>query len=255
MRMSDRYRIPRRRVSFLFALAALVAPLNCARQTFGKGCVVLLFRGTGTSPNDVQAIESLLKSVGIHYSTIDAKQLRAATESHLLECQLLIVPGGNYLHMADGLSEDDISKIRIVVQRGLNYLGICAGAILAGQNEGKCLNLTSGVKFGFYSDVNRNVHKNVVAIETANGEKLDQYWEDGPQLNGWGKVISRYPDGSAATVQGKWGKGGVILCGFHPEAPASWRAGMTFTTSLAKSQSYALTLIYALLNGNELHHF
>jgi hypothetical protein len=52
--------------------------------------------------------------------------------------------------------------------------------------------------------------------------------EDGPQLTGWGSVVGRYPDGKPAIVEGRVGDGGAILSGVHPEAPDSWRRGLTF---------------------------
>jgi glutamine amidotransferase-like uncharacterized protein len=68
-------------------------------------------------------------------------------------------------------------------------------------------------------------------------------------------VVSKYPDGSAATVQGAVGKGWVILCGFHPEAPVSWRSGMEFATPVSSSNAYALSIIEAALDHRELPHF
>ena len=141
------------------------------------------------------------------------------TEAQLRRSQLLIVPGGNYIKIAQGMSAESMEKVRSSVDRGLNYLGICAGAILAGRTTGKSFDLTAGVQFDFYADVNRNLHKNVVSITDGEGETCDQYWEDGPQLDGWGTVVSKYPDGTAATVQGDFRRGRVILCGFHPERP------------------------------------
>jgi hypothetical protein len=233
-------------------IVALLAFGSCAPRTFEAGRPILLYNGPGTSPNDVKAIEAILQENKLSYCTLDAQQLAALTEAQLLSSQLLIVPGGNYIKMADGLSAESIEKIRNSVDRGLNYLGICAGAILAGRTAGKSFDLTSGVKFDFYADVNRNVHKNVVAIATAQEETCDHYWEDGPQLNGWGTVVSKYPDDCAATVQGDFGKGRVILCGFHPEAPESWRRGMSFTTPARVSHAYASQLIEATLNHRTL---
>jgi hypothetical protein len=58
------------------------------------------------------------------------------------------------------------------------------------------LNLTSGVRFGFYSAEERGIRKAAVAIAVAGGPTLDQYWEDGPQFTGWGAVVGKYPDGT-----------------------------------------------------------
>ena len=55
---------------------------------------------------------------------------------------------------------------------------------------------------------------------------------------GWGAVVGKYPDGTPAIVEGTSGKGWVILCGVHPEAPANWRQGMTFTTPATASEPY-----------------
>ena len=82
--------------------------------------------------------------------------------------------------------------------------------------------VTSCVKFHFYSAADRDIRKAAVPIAGAGTATLDQYWEDGPQLSGWGEVVGRYPDGNPAIVQGPSGNGFVILSGVYPEAPESW---------------------------------
>jgi len=89
----------------------------------------------------------------------------------------------------------------------VNYLGICAGAFLAGDSAPNGLNVASGVRFRFYAAEERGIRKAAVAITGSDGQSLDQYWEDGPQLTGWGAVVSKYPDGTAATVEGRVGQG------------------------------------------------
>jgi hypothetical protein len=121
----------------------------------------------------------------------------------------------------------------------LNYLGICAGGFFAGNSPYNGLNLTSGVRFGFYSAENHGIRKAAVAITSTDAPTLDQYWEDGPQFTGWGATVARYPDGTPAVVEGTVGSGWVILSGIHPEAPENWRRGITFTTSVGLDQAYA----------------
>ena len=89
----------------------------------------------------------------------------------------------------------------------------------------------------------------------AGSSPLVQYWEDGPQLTGWGDVVARYPDGTPAIVEGKVGDGWVILTGTHPEAPDSWRRGLGFADSAAVSRRYAAALIDAALNARVLEHY
>jgi len=47
----------------------------------------------------------------------------------------------------------------------------------------------------------------------------------------------------------------VILSGIHPEAPESWRRGLTFTTPASVDNAYAATLISAALNWIRLKHY
>jgi glutamine amidotransferase-like uncharacterized protein len=168
--------------------------------------------------------------------------------------RLLIVPGGNFVDMGNSLTSNTTANLRKAVQNGLNYLGICAGAFFAGNSPYNGLNLTSGVRFGFYSAENQGIRKAAVAITGVGQPTLDQYWEDGPQLAGWGAVVGKYPDGTPAVVEGTFGSGWVILSGVHPEAPERWRRGMTFSTPASADNAYAGMLIRAALNREALTH-
>ena len=137
----------------------------------------------------------------------------------------------------------------------MNYLGICAGAFLAGHGTYNSLNLTSGVRFGFYAAERRGIRKAAVAIAGVGTLPIEHYWEDGPELAGWGAVVGKYPDGTPAVVEGPSGKGWVILTGVHPEAPENWRRGMTFTTPASAANAYAGTLIEAALHGTRIPHY
>lgn len=216
---------------------------------------ILLFDGRGSSPGDVAAIESILDANRLEYATANSLQLNFLTASQIGEYRLLIVPGGNFESMGRRLTPAAAANIRTAVQGGLNYLGICAGAFFAGNSPYNGLNLTAGVRFPFYSAEFHGIRKTTVAIATAAGETLDQYWEDGPQLTGWGAVVAKYPDGTPAVTEGAFGSGWIVLSGVHPEATAEWRRGMTFTTPVAVDQTYAAALIQAALNRKALPHF
>ena len=216
---------------------------------------ILLFNGTGTSPGDVAALEKILTSEHLSYSTVDSPQLNGISESQIREYRLLIVPGGNFEHIGNNLNSSTTTNIRNAIQNGLNYLGICAGAFFAGNSPYNGLNLTSGSRFGFYAAEARGIRKAAVAITAAGGQTLDQYWEDGPQLTGWGAVVGKYPDGTPAIVEGTFGSGWVILTGVHPEAPTSWRRGIDFRTPVSIDNAYAVTLIRAALNRELLAHY
>lgn len=218
---------------------------------------VLLFTGTGTSSGDVAAIEAILKDGHLNFSTVNSTQLNRMTASQISRYRLLIVPGGNFVQMGNSLTASTIANVPNAVNSGLNYLGMCAGGLLAGSFPApyKSFNLSQGVKFGFYAAEAAGVRKAAVKIAVAEGPALDQYWEDGPQFTGWGEVVGKYPDGTPAIVEGQVGQGSVILSGVHPEAPVSWRRGLTFNTSVSADSAYAERLIIAALERTTLSHY
>ena len=216
---------------------------------------VLIFNGTGTSPNDVTAVESVVKAQGLAYQTANSSQLDGMSQSQLLAYKLFIVPGGNSITIGHNLSSKATSTVRNAVSQGLNYLGICAGGFFGGYSEYNGIDLTSGVWFNLYADYFKGIHKEAVAISFPGGTKLDIYWQNGPELSGWGQIIGKYPNGSTALTEGYWGKGFVILSGVHPEAPAGWRTGMNFFTPLDVDLAYAGTLVTSALNRVTLPHF
>jgi glutamine amidotransferase-like uncharacterized protein len=233
-------------LGILFLAACHRAPTQRAPT---HRAAIVLYGGKGASPGDVAALESLLRENHLEFDT--ASQL---DEAQLRDRRLLIMPGGNFITMSENFSRDTATKIRDAVHGGLSYLGICAGAFLAADSSFyNSLKLTPGTKFSFYADESRGIRKAAIPIRSR-GTTLEQYWEDGPQLAGWGSVVGRYPDGTPAIVEGTSGNGWVILSGVHPEATEDWRRGMTFQTSVEADRAYAATLIRAALERTPLPH-
>jgi glutamine amidotransferase-like uncharacterized protein len=216
---------------------------------------ILLFDGTGASENDVRALQSLLTNKKLPFVSVDSEELARMSASQLGKYRLIIFPGGNFVTMANELSSQTMANIRNAVHNGVPYLGICAGGFLAGRVRDKGLNFASGTKFAFYSAEASGVRKAAVAISAANEPTLDQYWEDGPQFTGWGTVVAKYPDGTAAAVEGRFGGGRVILLGVHPEAPESWRSGLAFRTPVKTDNDYAAGIIRSAVNGRPIAHY
>ena len=235
----------------VLAVFLLSTPVACSRAA----PEILLFDGSGTSANDVAALEGVLRDHGLGYAKAGSRRLNDMSRRELDSFRLLIVPGGNFEQMGNGLTPGAAAKVHAAVRDGLSYLGICAGAFLAGRSPYNGLDLTEGVRFDFYALEDRGVRKAAVPIAVAGGATLDQYWEDGPELTGWGDAVARYPDGTPAVAQGAVGQGWVILSGTHPEAPESWRRGMTFSTPVLEDQTYAAELIRAALERTRLAHF
>jgi glutamine amidotransferase-like uncharacterized protein len=239
----------------VFVIASLISAMTGCAVHDDKGAPVLLFNGTGTSPNDVAAVETILSNNHLTYAMVNSSRLNAMSESEIRGHRLLIVPGGNFIDIGNGLTSGTTANIRNAVQNGLSYLGICAGGFFAGDSPYNGLNLTSGVRFGFYSAEAQGIRKAPVTITVADAPALEHYWEDGPQFTGWGDIVGKYPDGTPAIVEGTFGRGWVILSGVHPEAPSNWRRGMSFTTPVTLDHAYAGTLIQAALNRVMLPHY
>ncbi len=93
------------------------------------------------------------------------------TASQFQPYRLLIVPGGNFEEIGNGLASDTTASIRDAVRGGLNYLGICAGAFFAGNSPYNGLNLTDGVRFNFVALEARGIRKAAVAITVAGSRR------------------------------------------------------------------------------------
>ena len=217
---------------------------------------VLVFNGAGASPTDVTALEGVLATLNIKYATADSTQLNAMSEPELGGYKLIIVPGGNSITIGESLTAQTASFIHGAVEAyGVHYLGICAGAFFGGYSIYNGVDLTGGVSFNFYADESKGIHIEPVEISFPSSAPLDVYWQDGPELAGWGAVVAKFPDGTPAIVEGQSGNGFVIFTGVHLEAPETWRASLAFTTPLSVDLAYAGTVVQAALSGNQLPHF
>jgi hypothetical protein len=148
------------------------------------GSDILLFNGRGTSPNDVAALEGILRDRSLRYATADSEKFGAMGDAELKAHRLLIVPGGNFEEIGIALTTDTAAKRRNAVGGGLSYLGICAGAFFAGASPYNGLDLTSGVMFPFYALEHQGIRKAPIVISTADVPPVEVYQEDGPQLTG-----------------------------------------------------------------------
>jgi glutamine amidotransferase-like uncharacterized protein len=244
-----------RGVTFSRLTPVVACLLAAACHSEPRPASILLFDGNGTSAGDVSAVETVLERAHLDYSTASSVQLNRMSPTQLHAYRLLIVPGGDFVKIGNGLTATTAANLRGAVRDGVNYLGICAGAFFAGNSPYNGLNLTSGMHFPFYAAEARGIRKAAVQIMIAGSSPIEQYWEDGPQLSGWGDVVAKFDDGTPAVAQGKFGDGSVLLLGTHPEAPDSWHRGLQFSASGEAARAYAGTLIDAALNARPLAHY
>jgi glutamine amidotransferase-like uncharacterized protein len=123
---------------FVIALPLIAAaitacgPRNHDPRNHGDAAPILLFTGSGASPGDVAALETILHANHLAYATVRSPELTTMTVEDLRRYRLLIVPGGDFVRIGDGLTPAGVARVRDAVHQGMNYLGVCAGAFLAG---------------------------------------------------------------------------------------------------------------------------
>ncbi len=109
---------------------AILFLLSCTRHKPTFNGSVLLFHGSGSSPNAVKALATILEECGMDFEAVDSRTLNEMTEDDLGRFRLIVFPGGNYVEMGNSLSLDTTQRLRKAIRGGVNYLGICAGGLL-----------------------------------------------------------------------------------------------------------------------------
>jgi glutamine amidotransferase-like uncharacterized protein len=235
------------------------APISSTTQTPAPArsytTAVLLYEGSGVSTSDAQSLEAILASAKISYTAVTSAQLNTMTAAQFASYGMFLVPGGTANTMSNSLTSSTIQLIQNAVsQDGMGYLGICAGAFLAGNYGSWGLALTSN-GFNYYVAESQGITEEAVQVSFPDGSQKGLIWYGGPKLDGFGSVVGKYPDGTIAIAQETSGKGFVLLSGVHPEAPASWRVGMTGADGTAEDFAYVVTLVQATLAHSPLPSF
>jgi len=97
-------------------------PLAQADALTPNSVPVLIFNGTGTSKNDVIAVQNVVSTAGLAYNMANSTQLDGMSQAQLAAYKLFIVPGGNSITIGRNLSSKATSTVRnAVAQNGLNY--------------------------------------------------------------------------------------------------------------------------------------
>jgi len=155
----------------------------------------------------------------------------------------LVLPGGWAPFQVATWGGEGTDAIRGFVEGGGHVLGVCAGAYAMAKDvrwDGAVfpypLGFFDGTADGPVVGLARwpdrgSVRLTVDAPGKTRGlepfAKLDVLYYGGARFVGGSgtTVLARYPDGSAAVVERKVGKGRVVLCGAHLERPAPAAGG------------------------------
>lgn len=194
---------------------------------------VLIYDGDGVMESSVDDIEDCLNTSNYENLTPNNKFKYSTTSTinsnTLSGYDILIMPGGN---AKTYLEDDDIdsNSIKLFVQGGKGYLGICAGAYAAS-------NYVDGYYhgWGITPDVNtknENYEGSLQISTTSAGSKLINgsittiHMQNGPAMytNNTQVIMATFADNNtgyqnyASIVADTYGSGRVILSGPHPEA-------------------------------------
>jgi len=193
----------------------------------------LIFNGTGVSVSDWQNTEIIVKSLGMNYHLANSAQLNAMTLDEIASFGLIIVPGGSGGTITGNLTTATRLNVRKAVRdRGVGYVGFCAGAWVAvgpeadtDQTAGYGMAVAKGdVLPYFWPDGNSSLVAAMVPVSFPDGSSRELVWWGGPSTPEWSDgVVARYKNGSPAISQTRSGKGFVVISGPHPEAPEGWR--------------------------------
>ena len=205
----------------LTRLAALA--LSLAFPQAAAAGTALVYDGPGLCDGCAEAAAAAVRLAGLDVVLAGPEAL----EADRLEGFDLVVVGGAEATMdiRRGMTKAQFRALRDYVRDGGRYLGLCAGAYLAGEvldDAGRVpgLRLFDGDAYPASPYAAR------VEPVTWDGRVVALYTQEaagfqlGPRFRG--EIVATYADGAPAAILARAGAGAIGLSGPHPEATADW---------------------------------
>ncbi len=210
---------------------------------------VLIYAGDAAAYGDPEALTEISQSHGLTSKTVTSDDLNAMSLDELSKFGAIAWPGGYAGVMSKSLTEQTRDNIRRAVQeRGVGFVGICAGAFIAVSPDTKSgLSVVTASELPYYHLEDEGTDDAMVGVTLTQGSERKLVWWGGPYLPEWkGGVIARYSDTHQPAIAQTWsGNGLVILSGPHPEAPEDWRTKLGLTDSDGLDQDLAGQMLVA----------
>ncbi len=191
-----------------------VGEMAAQAQATGRPAKMLIYSGSGTWAAEVSDTKQNLDALGIQYevknslSGVDYNQYAA-----------IFMPGGNAGTEGLGIGNSELGRLSAAVNNGLNYLGNCAGAFLAGRSGGNGLNMVNQ-NIDYVPDYNSKYGGGAqiaTPVKLWDGTTRDLMFYGGPGLDGvQGRTLGTFSNGTAGIKSFQQGSGQVILDAFHP---------------------------------------
>ena len=234
---------------FSLGFVGLVLLSNAA---YAAKDLALIWKGQGAcSPFCTLSAGEVANQAGYRVLYVNSK---LSDYSVFDEAAVWIQPGGQSVEAANDMGPVLMARIQQFVHDGGGYVGFCAGMFLATNLIG-----TSGVPgLGMMPGTESEFLKNdpgptIIQITRPNegNEVRSVYYSGGPVIDISAedqklfgvKVLARYSDGTLASVSAPYGKGKVVLSGFHPEASSAWKFLRGKTDPDGSDQDIAVEMI------------
>jgi glutamine amidotransferase-like uncharacterized protein len=247
----------------LFGVSAGVSRGAYAGTPRSYDTEALIYHGDATAYDDAEALAQIVESHGWKQKTVTSEELNAMSLDDMAKFGAILWPGGYASEMSDSLSVATRERIRkAVTERGVGFVGICAGAFIAVSPPAKAGE--QGPNWGFaiipeqtldvYHLEDDGVEDAMVNVTFADGSNRDLLWWGGPVFPEYPHgVVARYSEDKApALVQVKAGEGLVLLSGPHPESPENWRTKLGLNDKDGLDQDVAWNMIQAAVNQSPL---
>lgn len=164
---------------------------------------------TGTGAYQAKDIENFLAIFEYDYNRVNEFELNQLTSK-----DILIVPGGEIKAYLPAMGAKGIQIIQQFVNSGGVYIGICAGAYIAGSSYDNI----SGLNF-FPQVLVGNTTQATIDVTDEAGAKYQLINENGPNLSGIeaSQIILKDSSNNPQAVIINYGQGQVYLFAAHPE--------------------------------------
>ena len=196
----------------------------------------LIYNGYGIDTTGTDALVEIIQSKGLTQRVVTEEEFNPMTADEFAQYGTFIWPGGYNSEIDEELSPSARRELRkAVIQKGLNFVGICAGAFLA---VGPKTDVDDVPAWGL-ALIEGNYLQNYTTSSGRREAMVPTSFPDGSmrQLMLWSgpffdlnaqktnaQVIARYAeDSKPAMIQAKVNNSLVVLSGPHPEAPQLWQ--------------------------------
>ena len=221
----------------------------------GTHADVLLFAGASIWTSEVDSLANIMIDQHATYQEVNSAELNAMTLDEIAQYALLVVPGGDAPTLTASLTAETHARLRAAVQeRGVNYLGFCAGAWAAvapaparpGDDVSYGLGIVDGPLESLSYLAKQGKEFAISRASFPDKTQRDLLWYGGPTTPDVpGGVIAKYPDGTPAISQLWSHQGFVIVSGLHPAA----NAGILNVLGINDAEAIAPEFAWSLLNA------